>query len=199
MKSSNSIVYIIVVFVIGFISGTIFSAWKLENVGGIPERKESHPAKQDAQAELRTRIAGLEKMLSVKKDEPDIYVQLGNDYFDLGEHEKAIQYYTTALTYVPNNADVMTDLAISYRKSGKPQQAVKYLQQAIDKDPNHSIAMFNLGIILRDDLKDETGALKIWETFLEKSPDSPHAVMIRPWVKQLQERVTSKTGEAPTN
>ena len=35
------------------------------------------------------------------------------------------------------------------------------------------MALFNLGIVLRDDLKDYPGALKAWETFLQKAGDSP--------------------------
>jgi hypothetical protein len=66
-------------------------------------------------------------------------------------------------------------------------------------DPNQTLAMFNLGIVLRDDKKDLPGALKVWKTFLDKAPDSPHAVMIRPWVKQLEEKLGSKEPDPNEN
>ena len=86
-----------------------------------------------------------------------------------------------------------TDMGISYRRLNNPGEAVKSFRKAHEIDPGHSVSLFNLGIVLRDDVKDLQGALQSWEEFLRQSPDSPHAVMVRPWVKQLQEKVGSSS------
>lgn len=176
-------------FVAGFLAGIVFSAWKLDSGVGAVQGPRNLTAQRDQQAELRARIADLEKELAAGPGDLGNLVQLGNDYFDIGDHAKAVAAYERALQIDPRNADVITDMGISYRKLGKPDESVKAFRRALDVDPEHSMALFNLGIVLRDDLKDNAGALKAWELFLEKAGDSPHAVMIRPWVKQLREKL----------
>jgi cytochrome c-type biogenesis protein CcmH/NrfG len=188
VNQTRSLLSWIAVFVVGFLAGVFFSAWKLDtNSPGKAPRMEA--PEQNPQAELQARITGLEKMLAAKPNDVGVMVQLGNDYFDTGNHEKAVQYYQKALEVDPRNADVMTDMGISYRKLGKPNESVKAFKKALEVDPNHAMALFNLGIVLRDDLKDDQGALNAWEAFLKVAGDSPHAVMVRPWIKKLQEKI----------
>jgi cytochrome c-type biogenesis protein CcmH/NrfG len=178
-------------FVAGFLAGIVFSAWKLDSGTGVAQGPSPVTAQRDQQAELKARIAGLEKELEVKPSDVGQLVQLGNEYFDIGDHAKAVAAYEKALRIDPRNADVITDMGISYRKLGKPEESAKAFRRALDVDPEHSMALFNLGIVQRDDLRDNAGALKTWELFLKKAGDSPHAVMIRPWVKQLREKLGS--------
>ncbi|MGO9571780.1 MAG: tetratricopeptide repeat protein [Desulfomonilaceae bacterium] len=197
MKKNSSWLGWLGFFVAGFLAGIVFSAWKLDSGVGAVQAPRTVTAERDQQAELKTRIAGLEKMLAAKPNDLGTLVQLGNDYFDVGDHSKAVEAYEKALQIDPRNADVMTDMGISYRKLGKPEESAKAFRRALDVDPEHSMALFNLGIVLRDDLKDNVGALKMWEMFLKNAGDSPHAVMIRPWVKQLREKLgTGSTGGA---
>ncbi len=126
-------------------------------------------------------------------------IQLGNDYFDLGQYDKSIEAYNKAIKIDPQNAEVTTDMAVAYRRLGKTDESVKLFRKALEIDPNQSLAMFNLGIVLRDDMKDPQGALKVWKEFLQKAPDSPHAVMIRPWVKQLEEKLGSTDKNSTEN
>jgi cytochrome c-type biogenesis protein CcmH/NrfG len=186
----RSLLLLIPVFVLGFLAGVLFSAWKLDTLSpGRAPRMEA--PEHNPQAELQTRIAGLEKMLAVKPNDVGALVQLGNDNFDLGNHQKAVEYYQKALEIDPRNADVMTDMGISYRKLGKPDESVKAFRKAVETDSSHAMALFNMGIVLRDDLKDDEGAIKAWEAFLNVAGDSPHAVMVRPWIKKLKDKVSA--------
>lgn len=173
----------VVIFAAGFVAGVVFSAWKLDN---LTPRQAPTAARND---EREQRIEGLEKMLAKTPDNVDALIQLGNDLFDGGNYHKAIEAYDKALRITPDNPDVLTDLGISYRRLGQADKAAALFQQAVKVDPNHAIALFNLGIVYRDDLKDLPAALKAWETFLEKAGNSPHAVMVRPWVQQLKEKL----------
>ncbi len=128
-------------------------------------------------------------MVAANPQNVQAVTQLGNEYFDAGNHEKAVEVYQRALQIEPRNPDVLTDMGVSYRKLGKISDAVGAFRKAAEIEPDHPIALFNLGLVLRDDLKDYSEALKAWEAFLRKSGDSPHAVMVRPWVKQLQEKL----------
>lgn len=180
---------LVAVFAAGFAAGVIFSAWKLET----PAPRQAPTATRNDEREQR--IEGLQKMLARTPDNVDALIQLGNDFFDSGTYPKAVEAYEKALQLKPDNPDVLTDLGISYRRTGKPDKAAALFRQALKVDPNHAIALFNLGIVNRDDLKDLPAALKAWETFLEKAGNSPHAVMVRPWVQQLKEKLgTSGAG-----
>ncbi len=192
MKHTRSWLSGIAILVVGFLAGVLFSAWKLDTTytGTAPRMQ---PPEQNAQTELRARIAGLEKMLSVKPNDLGALVQLGNDYFDTGNHQKAVEYYQKALQIDPRNADVMTDMGISYRKLGRSEESVNAFKKALEVEPNHPMALFNMGIVLRDDLKDNQGALKAWQSFLNVAKDSPHAVMVRPWVKKLEDAIAASS------
>ena len=179
------------IFVAGFICGVVFSAWKLDRHGAPVSSPAPATSEQNTASGVRSRIAGIEKMLAVNPNNVEALVQLGNDYFDTGNYEKAVETYQRALRIGPRNADVITDMGISYRKLGKSKEAVDAFRKALEVDPNHAMALFDLGLTLRDDLKDYAGALKAWETFLQKAGDSRYAVMVRPWVKQLREKIGS--------
>lgn len=188
MKRPKSLPTLILVFVAGFVAGVLFSAWKLERMtGGTPAPAQEASAK-DVQEELRDRIAGIEKMLAVNPNNLEALTQLGNDYFDTGNFAKAVEAYQKALQLNPQQADVWTDLGVSYRRINNPAEAAKAFRKAQETDPTNAASLFNLGLVLRDDLKDPQGALQAWEKFLSQFPDSPHAVMVRPWVKQLKEQ-----------
>ncbi|MBM3299746.1 MAG: tetratricopeptide repeat protein [Deltaproteobacteria bacterium] len=189
MKRSRSVISLTVVFVAGFLSGILFSAWKLEKLEHPSDNKQVAQKQQDAKEVLRGRIADTERMLARDPNNLAALVQLGNDQFDAGNYEAAIAAYERALKIEPRDPDVITDMGIALRRAQRPLEAVGAFRKALEADPNHPLAMFNLGLVLRDDLKDYDGALKAWEMFLEKASDSPHAVMVRPWVKQLREKI----------
>ncbi len=182
------------IFVAGFVCGVVFSAWKLDKHGS-PESVSAPGMREKSTAsDVQSRIVGLEKMLAVNPNNAEALVQLGNDYFDMGNYEKAVEIYQRSLAVDPRNADVITDMGVAYRKMGKSKEAADAFRKTLEVDPDHALALFNLGIVLRDDLKDYPAALEAWEAFLQKAGDSPHAVMVRPWVKQLRE----KAGSVPT-
>jgi tetratricopeptide (TPR) repeat protein len=186
VKRNFSLGWVLIIFAAGFAGGVVFSAWKLE---GSPATAPKMAEQQDnSRNELASRIAGLEKMNAAKPNDPEVLSQLGNDYFDLGDHKKAIEYYSKALTVKPDNPDIITDMGISYRKLGNPQEAVKQFKRALETNPDHQQALFNLGLVLRDDLKDNAAALEAWEKYLKVAGDAPFAVMVKPWVKQLKDQ-----------
>lgn len=188
MKKSGTLVSWIAIFVAGFIAGMVFSAWKLDT-GGRPAASPATSQESDPRQQLENRIAGLERMLAVQPDNLEALIQLGNDYFDAGRHREAIATYQKALAIDAKNPNVIVDMGISLRRTGKPGEAIEAFKRALEIDPGHPMALFNMGIVYKDDLNNPKEALKAWETFLEKAGNAPHAVMVRPWVKQLKEKL----------
>lgn len=196
VKKTGSLIGLFLVFIAGLLTGIGISAWKLD-VGSVTNHQAPKEAREsDAKEDIKGRIAGIERMLAANPSNLEALIQLGNDYFDAGQFNKAIDTYEKALQIDGKNADVTTDMGVAYRRVGKPNESVKLFRKALEIDPNHTLAMFNLGIVLRDDNKDMPGALKVWKDFLEKFPDGPHAVMILPWVKQLEEKLAIKDDSA---
>jgi cytochrome c-type biogenesis protein CcmH/NrfG len=190
VKKTGSLIGILLVFIAGVMTGIGISAWKLD-VAGVNPQKEKQSKESNPKDEIRNRIAAIERMLKANPDNIEALIQLGNDYFDIGEYPNSVEAYDKALQIDPGNAEVLTDKAVAYRRMGKSDESIELFQKALKIDPGQTIAMFNLGIVLRDDKKDLSGALKVWKDFLEKAPDSPHAVMIKPWVTQLEEKLAT--------
>jgi tetratricopeptide (TPR) repeat protein len=189
LKESRSLFPFVIIFIVGFVGGVLFSAWKLPQFLGAAEPGAGAGPGAGAASQAVQRVAGLEKMVSANPNSVEALIQLGDAYHDLNQHAKAVEYYGKAIAIDPRNADAITDMGTSYRKLGKPQEAVAAYRRALEVDPDHALAMFNLGIVLRDDLKDNAGALKVWETFMERAGNNPHAVMVNRWVAQLKEKM----------
>ena len=190
MNKKGSLIGIFLVFIAGLMAGIGISAWKLD-FHGVSPQKEGQNKESNPKDELRNRIAAIERMLATNPNNIEAVIQLGNDYFDVGDYQKSVEAYDKALHIDPDNAEVITDKGVAYRRMGKPDESIELFQKALKIDPGQTLAMFNLGIVLRDDKKDFSGALKVWRDFLAKAPDSPHAVMIKPWVKQLEEKLAT--------
>mgnify|MGYP002065186429 CR=1 FL=1 len=61
---------------------------------------------ESQKAEMAARVFELEKRISDSPDNPKLWVDLGNLYFDLDEHKKSIDAYRKALAINPNNPDI---------------------------------------------------------------------------------------------
>ena len=193
MKNTGSLITWIAIFVAGFLTGVGFSAWKLDSsTESAPKPQAAVQNAPDQTSELKNRIASLEKMVAAQPNNVDATVQLANDYFDLGNYEKAVEIYQKAITLDPNNADALTDMGVAFRRMKKPDESVAAFRQAVIVKPDHALALFNMGIVLKDDLKKPEEALAAWEKFLEVAQDSPHSVMVKPWVQQLKESLAKK-------
>lgn len=193
MKDVGSLITWIAIFVAGFLTGVGFSAWKLDSpTGPTPKPQMAQQTAPDQASDIKSRIAGLEKMLASQPENVEATVQLANDYFDIGNYDKAVEIYQKAIALDPNNADVITDMGVAYRRLKKPEEAVAAFKRAIGVRPDQALALFNMGIVLKDDLKNPQEAIVAWEKFLEVAGDSPHSVMVKPWVQQLKESLNQK-------
>jgi tetratricopeptide (TPR) repeat protein len=174
VKKQTVLIVGIVAFALGFLGGIIFTLYKTTRDTGIqlPEPHQHSINKQDIQAEMTAKILKLEKLTSEKPDDAGAWAELGNSYFDIGKHEKAIMAYQKSLVLNPKNAEALTDMGVMYRRTGKPLEAVKVFDKAIAIDPRAEIARFNKGIVLMHDLNDAEGAIKVWKELVEINPSA---------------------------
>ena len=131
-------------------------------------------------------IAQLEDI--VKKD-PNNYqalVQIGNDYFDLGEAQKSVDAYGKALAIKDGDPNVLTDQGIMYRQLKEFQKAAAVFRKAAAASPTHPQSRKNLGVVLMHDLNDPKGAIAAWEDYLRVAPNDPDAESIRRSLEELR-------------
>jgi tetratricopeptide (TPR) repeat protein len=119
------------------------------------------------------------------------WVELGNNYFDTDQYDKAIRAYQRSLEIQPNNANVLTDMGVMYRRSGKPQEAIKAFDKAMEVDPKHEVSRFNKGVVLLHDLNDTQGAIRAWEDLMTVNPVAltPSGQSVDQMVTQLKKQL----------
>ena len=187
---------------LGFFGGVLFAVLK-SDTGALPAAGRPQvqaPPPQAASPARPNLIASLEDETARNPQNTRAWIQLGNEYFDSGQHEKSIWAYRKALELDPNNANVWTDMGIMYRRSGNPQEAINSFDKAIEVDPNHEPSRLNKGIVLLHDLQDFDGAIAAWEALLAVNPVAmaPTGRSVDEMIQQMKAK-RSQTGPGATN
>ena len=156
---------------VGFFGGVMFGVFKSDTSipGRSPSPGQSSPV-QTSNSDLLNMIAVLEKEVASNPDNVTAWIELGNNYFDTDQYDKAIRAYQRSLEIQPNNANVLTDMGVMYRRTGNPQEAIKAFDKAMEVDPKHEVSRFNKGVVLLHDLKDTQGAIQAWEDLMKVNP-----------------------------
>ncbi len=155
---------------VGLFGGAMFAVLK-SDTGVVPGTPQAQAPQAQVATPARTNMmASLEDETAKNPQNTKAWIQLGNEYFDSNQYEKAIWAYQKSLELDPNNANVWTDLGIMYRRSGKPEEAIKAFDKAIEVDRKHESSRLNKGIVLLHDMRDFDGAIAAWEELLEVNP-----------------------------
>jgi len=178
------IIYIVLAFVAGFISGAAFAVYKT-----VPSDTPAVTGQSQIAEEQAQHIAHLEEDVAADPENFQAWAQLCNLYFDTSQYEKAVNAYQRSLEFQPDNPDVWTDLGVMYRRNKQPDKAIEAFNQAIEVDPSHEISRINKGIVLLYDLNDPQGAITSWENLLKINPGATTGSgnSIREFVDQLKQ------------
>jgi tetratricopeptide (TPR) repeat protein len=103
------------------------------------------------------------------------YYDIGNAYADLGQYDKAIQYYQTALQVDPSFAKANYNLALAYARMKRTDDAVGVLKQLLLADPKNTQILSTLGWAYHLGGK-ETEALAQYDAVLGLSPADQDAL-----------------------
>ena len=183
MKREN-LLFVLIALIVGLLGGyLIFSIGvKKETVpvgGGVPLGAGSP-------TDYQKRIMEAEKIVSREPKNIQAWIQLGNDYFDTAQPQKAINAYGNALELKPNDPNVLTDQGVMFKQLGAFDKAVANFERAQQIDPNHLQSLYNLGVVYADDLKQTDKAIKAWSRYLEIDSTSPTAQQIKGMLEQLK-------------
>ncbi len=139
--------------------------------------------------DYQARIAEAEKIVAADPKNYQVWLQLGNDYFDTDQAQKAVNAYGKALELEPSNPNVpnvLTDQGVMYRKMGLYDKAIANFERAIKVDPKHLQSLYNLGVVYANDLKQNAKAIEVWERYVKMDPLSPQGQQIKAMIDQLK-------------
>jgi cytochrome c-type biogenesis protein CcmH/NrfG len=128
---------------------------------------------------FQARITAMQAVVARDPKNFDAWVQLGNDYFDTRQPQKAIDAYSRALELKPNSPNVLTDQGVMYRDVGQFDKAVANFLKANQVDPKHVQSLFNLGVVYLNDLKQPKKAIDVWNKIIQIAPQSEQAQQAR--------------------
>ncbi len=151
--------------------------------GGAPmPMPQQAPNAMDTQA----RISAAQQIGARDPKNVRAWIQLGNDYFDTRQSQKAVEAYGRALELQPNDPDVLTDQGVMYRDLGNFDQAIANFKKASKIDPKHVHSLFNLGVVYAHDLKNAAEAEKAWNQVIAAAPNTPAAAQAQQALQQLK-------------
>jgi cytochrome c-type biogenesis protein CcmH/NrfG len=191
VKKETMLIVALIALVIGFLGGVFYSALQSGPTGSV-QTTSAPPQPQQKQASGLTReqasdILRLEQEVATNPTNVDAWTRLGHVYFDTNNPAKAIRAYEKSLELRPDDPNVLTDLGVMYRRNGQPDKALATFDRAIAVDPRHEQSRFNKGIVLRYDMNDREGAVKVWEELLAINPNAlaPNGLPVSEAIKSL--------------
>ncbi|MBR4741848.1 MAG: tetratricopeptide repeat protein [Desulfovibrio sp.] len=134
-----------------------------------PSPNSTKPQPSQSKEELQN-IAALEKACAENPKHAELWVKLGNSYFDANLYQDAIAAYKNACSLGADTANVLTDLGIMYRKTKLFHQAIAMFKKAQEKDPKHVESRINEAIVLYFDLNQKEEALQVLQNLQNQHP-----------------------------
>jgi tetratricopeptide (TPR) repeat protein len=183
LKKEN-VVFIIMALIVGILGGYLI--FSISGNKGTPPAGGGVPVGSGTPADYQQRIMTAEKIVTADPKNRQAWVQLGNDYFDTGQPQKAINAYSKALELKADDPNILTDQGVMYRQEKQFDKAIANFEKAQQIDPKHLQSVFNLGLIYSQDLKQTDKALKAMNRFLELDSTSPTAQQVKGMIEQLK-------------
>jgi cytochrome c-type biogenesis protein CcmH/NrfG len=135
---------------------------------------------------FQARITQMQQVVARDPKNVQAWIQLGNDYFDTRQPQKAIDAYGRALELRPSDPNVLTDQGVMYRDVGQFDRAIANFQKANEVDPKHVQSLYNMGVVYLNDLKQPKKAVEAWNKVIQVAPQSEQAAQARMGIEQVK-------------
>lgn len=120
---------------------------------------------------LDAAISSYQCAYQLNPNDIDIYLNLGNVFFEKESFDNALTVYKKALEFAPHNARLHCNLGYLYWGKGDTEEAIKEYEKAIKYDSTYDIAYNNLGVIYLDDLGKVKKAIELFEAARKYNPN----------------------------
>jgi tetratricopeptide (TPR) repeat protein len=161
---------------LGFIAG-YFAAG-----GGRPAA--SGAATESASRESDDRVGQLRAALDRDRENPKLWTDLGNAYYDAEDWDQAIEAYEKARRRAPKDPNLLSDLGAAYRNAGQLGRAAHFFERAREHGPDHWQSLLNLTLLHAYDLQDPVAAQRYYDELKRRYPEIPQ-------VERIQEKISS--------
>ena len=101
-------------------------------------------------------------------------VKDGDEAYKKQQYNEALDYYTKAVIYAPQDKITMLKIANIYKLTGNNTKALSFYDKLIAIDKDNPDAYFNKGLVLANQ-KNYDDAIKCFERVIQISPDYPYA------------------------
>lgn len=142
---------------------------------------ENHPP-----VDSGNRIAALQQLFDREPQNPDYPAQIANLYYDMGQYDKAADFYQKSLNLRPRDPNVETDLATCFHYLGRDDRSLEILDNVLKYSPGFAQAKYNKGIVLIEGKKDVHAGISVWEDLLRSAPDYPQRAELEKRISQLK-------------
>jgi len=176
----------IIAAALGITAGT--AIYVNSNQPAVRKRPADNPQLPDKQPPVDSagRIAALEQLIAREPQNADYPAQTANLYYDLGQYDKAADYYQRSLNIRPRDPNVETDLATCFHYLGQDNKALEILNNVLSYNPRFVQAKFNKGIVLVEGKKDIKGGIAVWEDLLHSEPAYSQKAELEQRIQQLK-------------
>ena len=103
-----------------------------------------------SQGKLDEAISYYRRIVAVKPDHADAYMNLGVAVAMKGNIDEAVSAFRQALKLKPDNAETHYNLGYALSLQGKPDEAIEHYRQALKINPNHTKAAESLQSLLKN-------------------------------------------------
>ena len=176
VRGRRTAVPLLVGGLLGFIGG-YFAAG-----GGRPAPPAAVP--QAASPETADRIGELRAALERDRENPKLWTDLGNAYYDAENWDRAIEAYEKARRRAPRDPNLLSDLGAAYRNAGELGRAAHFFERARENGPDHWQSLLNLTLLHAYDLQDPAAAQRYFDELKRRYPEIPQ-------VERIQEKISS--------
>lgn len=114
-------------------------------------------------------IAAYSKAIELNPDYMEVYNNMGNAYFAIGQMEKAIALYEKVIVLRPDCAEAYNNMGMAYVHLGKSKKAISLFEKALVFKPTAEQIYLNMGDAYAA-LEQYENALKQYENAVIKNP-----------------------------
>jgi Flp pilus assembly protein TadD len=111
-----------------------------------------------------------QKKIADNPDSAKAYLELGNQYADLGQAVEAVKAYSEAARRAPRDPVVLRSLGAALHLAGRGAEAERALELSLRIDPDTTEGWRNLGVV-KASREDWAGALDCFRHAIDVNPD----------------------------
>lgn len=123
----------------------------------------------DTDASQHTELTSTEKTMTYEN-----LVKNGDDAYKKQRYNEALDSYTKAVIYAPQDKYTLLKIANIYKLTGNNTKALSFYDKLLTIDKDNSDAYFNKGLVYANQ-KNYDDAIKCFERVIQLTPDYPYA------------------------